>query len=369
MKNYKQVHNLKEPVDVMDSNKVQIKMPVAYTPPPPFKRWFPLLIPTIVVVYVIMFMVTMYVNNCPELSMPPASCFAPFLGRFSFQPLQQNYLLGPSYYPLIKMGALHVDKLVHIHQAWRLFTSMWLHHGVIDLVLNILLLLIIGIPLEKKFGFVRIGLVYVISGLGGNLLCVLFLHSIIYVGASGAIFGLLGVMLSELLTNWKMHTHKFDEMLILVVIIVLDLALGTFPFGSNFSNIGGFTSGFLLGFVILTRRQHHWLNLNKSNTSQKQESYQYALRIISFVLLSVGLIGGVVLFFKGVDLNDYCSWCHYITCAPPSCKPGYISCEDYQIGNQLNVTCWNNGRNGIFPLSNRNPDEQAEELCYRLCGK
>lgn len=81
---------------------------------------------------------------------------------------------------------------------------------------------------------------------------------------------------------------QFDEMLILVVIIVLDLALGTFPFGSNFRNIGGFTSGFLLGFVILTRRQHHWLNLNKSNTSQKQESYQYALRIISFVLLSVG---------------------------------------------------------------------------------
>ncbi|KAI5419151.1 hypothetical protein KIW84_043367 [Lathyrus oleraceus] len=126
------------------------------------------------------------------------------------------------------------------------------------------------------------------------------------------------------------------------------LALGTFPFGSNFSNIGGFTSGFLLGFVILTRRQHHWLNLNKSNTSQKQESYQYALRIISFVLLSVGLVGGGVLFFKGVDLNDYCSWCHYITCAPPSCKPGYISCEDYQIGNKLNVTCLNNGRSGIF---------------------
>lgn len=54
------------------------------------------------------------------------------------------------------MGALHVDKLVHIHQAWRLFTSMWLHHGVIDLVLNILLLLIIGIPLEKKFGFGKV---------------------------------------------------------------------------------------------------------------------------------------------------------------------------------------------------------------------
>ncbi|XP_058755674.1 RHOMBOID-like protein 1 isoform X2 [Vicia villosa] len=368
MKNHKQDHNLKEAVEVMDSNKVQIKMPVVYTPPPPLKRWFPVLIPTIVVVNVILFTVTMYVNNCPELSIPPTSCFAPFLGRFSFQPIEQNYLLGPSYYPLIKMGALHMDKLVHIHQAWRLFTSMWLHHGVIDLLLNILLLLIIGIPLEKKFGFVRIGLVYVISGLGGNLLCVLFLHAIIYVGASGAIFGLLGVMLSEVLTNWKMRTHKFDKTLILVI-IVIDLALGTFPFGNNFSNIGGFTSGFLLGFVILIRSQYNWLNLTKSNSAPKQVSYRYALCIISFVLLCVGFVVGLVLFLKGVDLNDYCSWCHYITCAPPSCKPGYVSCEDYQIGNKLNVTCLNNGRNGIFPLSNGNPYEQAEELCYRLCGK
>ncbi|CAK8576064.1 unnamed protein product [Lathyrus sativus] len=320
----------------MDSNKVQIKILVVSTPPPPpLKRWFPVLIPMILVVNVILFLVTMYVNNCPELSIPPTSCFATFLGRFSFQPLEQNYLLGPSYYPLIKMGALHVDKLVHIHQAWRLFTSMWLHHGVLDLLSNTLFLVIIGIPLEKEFGSVRIGLVYVISGLGGNLLCVLFLDSIIYVGSSGAISGLQGLILSELLTKWRIHTHKFVKLLILILLISTDLALGTFPFENNFSTIGGFTSGFLLGFAILIRSQYNGVNLTKSNSSPKQESYQYALRVISFVLLSVGLVGGLVLFFKWVDLNDYCSWCHCITCAPPSCKLGYISCEDYQIGNQL----------------------------------
>ncbi|CAK8576068.1 unnamed protein product [Lathyrus sativus] len=368
MKNYKQVHNLKEPVVLMDSNKVQIKMPVVYTPPP-LKRWFPVLIPMILVVNLILFLVTMYVNNCPELSIPPTSCFAPFLGRFSFQPLQQNPLIGPSYYPLIKMGALHVDKLVHMHQVWRLFTSIWLQRGVMDLLLNMLVLLAIGIPMEKKFGFVRIGLVYVISGLGGNLLCVLFLQSIIYVGASGAILGLLGGMLLELLTNWKVDTHKFVKMVIITVTITIYLVLGTFSYGDNFNHIGGFTSGFLLGFVILIRPQYNGLNRAMSNSSPKQESYQYALRIISFVLLSVGLVGGLVLFLKGVNLNDYCSWCHYLTCAPPSCKPGHISCEDDLIGNQLQVTCLNNGRSGIFPLSNSSPYEQVEELCFRLCGK
>lgn len=55
---------------------------------------------------------------------------------------------------------------------------------------------------------VRIGLVYLISGLGGSVLSALFFRSEISVGASGALFGLLGGMLSELLTNWTIYTNK-----------------------------------------------------------------------------------------------------------------------------------------------------------------
>lgn len=60
---------------------------------------------------------------------------------------------------------------------------------------------------------VRVGLLYVISGLGGNLLSALFPKSTVSVGASGATLGLLGGMLSELLTNWTIQTHKVDEFL------------------------------------------------------------------------------------------------------------------------------------------------------------
>lgn len=54
----------------------------------------------------------------------------------------------------------------------------------------------------------RIGFLYVISGFGGSLLSALFIQSNISVGASGALFGLLGGMLSELITNWTIYANK-----------------------------------------------------------------------------------------------------------------------------------------------------------------
>lgn len=57
----------------------------------------------------------------------------------------------------------------------------------------------------------RLGLLFVISGMGGSVLSSLFVRTTISVGASGALFGLLGGMLSELLTNWTIYTNKVYE--------------------------------------------------------------------------------------------------------------------------------------------------------------
>lgn len=55
---------------------------------------------------------------------------------------------------------------------------------------------------------VRVGLIYLLSGIGGSILSSLFIQNSISVGASGALFGLLGAMLSELLTNWTIYANK-----------------------------------------------------------------------------------------------------------------------------------------------------------------
>ncbi|KAJ9698436.1 hypothetical protein PVL29_007496 [Vitis rotundifolia] len=300
----------------------------------PFKRWFPWMVPTFVVANIVMFLITMFINNCPKNSV---SCVADFLGRFSFQPLKENPLLGPSSSTLEKMGALEVSKVVHRHQVWRLISCIWLHAGVFHVLANMLSLVFIGIRLEQEFGFVRIGLLYVVSGFGGSMLSSLFIQSSISVGASGALFGLLGGMLSELITNWTIYANKFAALLTLILIIIVNLAVGILPHVDNFAHIGGFVSGFLLGFVFLIRPQYGWVSQRNASPGHiaasikpKHKMYQYVLWVMSLILLTVGFTVGMVMLLRGVNGNDHCSWCHYLSCVPTSkwsCKSQQAYCE------------------------------------------
>ncbi|XP_066316789.1 RHOMBOID-like protein 3 [Miscanthus floridulus] len=111
-----------------------------------------------------------------------------------------------TYRSLQKLGALVWEKVVQEHQGWRLLTCIWLHAGVAHLLANMISLVLIGLRLEQQFGYVRIDIIYLDSGVGGNVLSSLFIRNTISVGASGALFGLLGVMLSELFINWTVYS-------------------------------------------------------------------------------------------------------------------------------------------------------------------
>ncbi|RYQ98123.1 hypothetical protein Ahy_B08g094197 isoform B [Arachis hypogaea] len=337
-----------------------------------FRRWIPWLVPCFVVANVVLFIITMYVNDCPK-HLFRGSCVASFLGRFSFQPLKENPLLGPSSYTLEKMGALVVDRVIH-GEAWRLLSCMWLHGGVVHILANMLSLVFIGIRLEQEFGFVRIGFLYVISGFGGSLLSALFIQSGISVGASGALFGLLGGMLSEILMNWTIYANKVAALLTLIVITLINLAVGILPYVDNFAHIGGFLSGFFLGFVFLIRPQFKWIVQRNSPSApsslkNRHKPYQYILWIISFLLLTSGYIIGLIFLLRGVNLNDHCSWCRYLSCVPTSlwrCDAKQVYCETSQIGNRLNITCLSNGRSELVDMPNVGFPSPLE-LCSQLC--
>ncbi|CAO2820297.1 unnamed protein product [Amaranthus hypochondriacus] len=369
--------NMIHPVDV-DGGATR-----SYTPTPPisnqvqvkhFKKWFPWLIPSIVVANIIMFIITMYVNNCPKYSI---SCFAPSLGRFAFQPFKENPLLGPSALTLDKMGALAIKKVVDHNQGWRLISCIWLHGGVFHLLANMLGLLVIGIRMEREFGFVKIGLLYVISGLGGSLLSGLFVRSNISVGASGAVFGLLGAMLSELIMNWSIYSNKVASLVMLVLIVAVNLGVGILPHVDNFAHIGGFTSGFFLGFVFLIRPQFGWVSqkymppgYSPGLRRRKYKIYQCTLWIISLIILIVGFAVALIMVFRGVDGNKHCSWCHYLSCVPTSrwsCNTEPGSCTQENIGNQIKLTCSTNGKSKTYDLSNIT-NSQLNGLCAQLCS-
>ncbi|CAI0403463.1 unnamed protein product [Linum tenue] len=287
-------------------------------------QWTSWLVPMFVVANIAVFLVAMYINDCPKQyhSRAEGSCVAGFLGRFSFEPIRDNPLFGPSSATLEKLGALQWGKIVEKHQGWRLVTCMWLHAGIIHLIANMLSLVVIGVRLEQQFGFVRVGIIYLVSGFGGSVLSSLFLRAGIAVGASGALFGLLGAMLSELITNWTIYTNKAAALVTLFVIIAINLAIGILPHVDNFAHIGGFLSGFLLGFVLLPRPQFAWLERRNlpagAGFKSKYKPYQYVLWVVSLALLIAGFTVALVMLFRGVNGHESCHWCKYLSCIPTS---------------------------------------------------
>ncbi|KAF8044498.1 hypothetical protein N665_9380s0001 [Sinapis alba] len=127
-----------------------------------------------------------------------------------------------------------------------------------------------------------------------------------------------------------MQIHKisvgysgFDQaaaLVTLLFIIAINLGLGLLPRVDNFAHIGGFITGFCLGFVLLVRPQYGWENSRSSTsrTNRKHSMYQYVLFVIAAGLLVVGLTVGLVMLFKGENGNKHCKWCHRLSCFPTS---------------------------------------------------
>jgi hypothetical protein len=140
---------------------------------------------------------------------------------------------------------------------------------------------------------VRIGAIYVLSGVGGAVLSSLVVRNRVTVGASGALLGLLGAMLSELLTNWTIYTNKAAAVATLLSVAAVNLVLGVLPHVDNLAHIGGFLAGFLLGFVVLMRPHLGWMEryglpAGAPCTARKYLAYQWTLLAVAMLILVAG---------------------------------------------------------------------------------
>ena len=95
---------------------------------------------------------------------------------------------------LLRFGG-NLDILVKNGEYFRIFTCIFLHAGLMHLVLNMYSLYVIGPQIESFFGKIRFLIIYIFSGICGSILSIAFTHNVVSVGASGAIFGLLGSMI------------------------------------------------------------------------------------------------------------------------------------------------------------------------------
>ncbi|WP_126992714.1 rhomboid family intramembrane serine protease [Thermosipho globiformans] len=150
-------------------------------------------------------------------------------------------MFGAQYGPLVSHG-----------QWFRIVTSMFVHGGFIHLIFNMYALFFLGRIVENVYGTEKFLTFYFLSGIVGNLATQIFYYSSFSVGASGAIFGLIGVLFAAGFRKDTPYSLKPITGSALLPMIVINIIFGIMP-GTNINNaahIGGFLTGMLLGYVI-----------------------------------------------------------------------------------------------------------------------
>lgn len=151
---------------------------------------------------------------------------------------------GPSG-TLVNEGFLSRYTIASSHQYWRLVTNGFLHEDILHIGFNMYLLYLLGLMLEPTIGSTKFAAVYFTSLLTGSF-GVILSTAAQSIGASGAIFGLMGYAAVEL----RARGHRVMETSI-GTLIVFNLALSfILPNISIGAHIGGLIGGVLAGFAL-----------------------------------------------------------------------------------------------------------------------
>ena len=151
---------------------------------------------------------------------------------------------------LIDMGAI-VPWIQQTGEYWRLITAMFLHAGWLHVATNTWALYQLGTLYEILFGTPRFILTYFVSGICASLASLLFSHDVA-VGASGAIFGILGAFIFSLLRSPQYRHQRWTRSLVSQIVfwIVVNIIIGlSVKFIDNAAHIGGLVAGLLLGLM------------------------------------------------------------------------------------------------------------------------
>ena len=141
---------------------------------------------------------------------------------------------------LLLFGA-NYPVLVRAGDYYRLITSAFLHVGLLHLIFNNYALYVIGSQLESFLGKAKFLIIYLVSAICGSLMSMLFSDGI-SVGASGAIFGLLGSLL-YFGYNYRVYLGTVLKSQI-IPLIILNLVIGFITPGiDNAAHIGGLLGG------------------------------------------------------------------------------------------------------------------------------
>jgi rhomboid protease GluP len=151
---------------------------------------------------------------------------------------------------LVQLGAITPD-LMQTGEYWRLLSAIFLHAGWLHFGTNTWGLFQLGTLYETLFGTRRFTLTYFLSGIGASVASVVFSHHVT-VGASGAIFGILGAFIFSLRRSRYRHerwTHGLVTQIVFLIAVNLAIGYHYRTFIDNAAHMGGLVVGLLLGLV------------------------------------------------------------------------------------------------------------------------
>uniref|UniRef100_A0A8K9V5H9 Inactive rhomboid protein n=1 Tax=Oncorhynchus mykiss TaxID=8022 RepID=A0A8K9V5H9_ONCMY len=203
-------------------------------------------------------------------------------------------------------------------QFYRLWLSLFLHAGILHCMVSVCFQMTILRDLEKLAGWLRISIIYILSGITGNLASAIFLPYRAEVGPAGSQFGILACLFVELFQSWQILAQPWRAFIKLLCVVLFLFAFGLLPWIDNFAHIFGFISGFFLSFAFLP-----YISFGR------MDMYRKRLQIIVFLVVFLGLFAGLVVLFYVYPIK--CDWCELLTCIPFTDK----FCEKYDLNGHL----------------------------------
>lgn len=155
---------------------------------------------------------------------------------------------------LYNKGAFYVWSVITDKEYYRLFSSIFLHYDINHLFSNMILLFFLGRIIEKYIGHIVYFIVYILSGVVGNMISglwdVMTKQYSISVGASGAVFGLTGVLLVLVVFHkGKLEQIKWQGVVLMIILSVYNgFVVDNI---NNAAHIGGLITGIIITVLIL----------------------------------------------------------------------------------------------------------------------
>ncbi|XP_062853908.1 inactive rhomboid protein 2-like isoform X2 [Trichomycterus rosablanca] len=199
-------------------------------------------------------------------------------------------------------------------QFYRLWLSLFLHAGLLHCLVSVVFQMTILRDLEKLAGWLRISIIYIFSGITGNLASALFLPYKAEVGPAGSQFGLLACLFVELFQGWQILEKPWKAFSKLLGLVLFLFLCGLLPWIDNIAHIFGFLSGLLLSFAFLPYITFGML-----------DKYRKRVLIIFSLIIYTGLFSSLIVWFYIYPINW--RWLEYFTCIPFTSK----FCERYDI--------------------------------------